>query len=144
MFTNRKSIPVSPTNQRTVVYRCAGHVTFLTSRLRYSQSRTCTHLLLSITKRRPSRDALVDTFPSSCRLPSLERRFVMAAPDVPRNTPWHAAYPAPKSEVDALPRHDLLRWLTEEKLAGRDFALVDVRRDDFEVTCIYASECGAG
>lgn len=67
----------------------------------------------------------------------------MDAPDIPR-TPWHEAYPAPKSEVDALPRHELLRWLREGKLAGRDFVLVDVRRNDFEVLAFMRVHCGVG
>ena len=61
----------------------------------------------------------------------------MAAPDVP-DTPWHAAYPAPTSEVDALPRQEMLRWIKEGKLAGRDYVLVDVRRKRFRGTRIDA------
>ncbi|KAJ5195080.1 arsenate reductase (Arc2) [Penicillium cinerascens] len=63
----------------------------------------------------------------------------MAAPDIPRNTQWHEAYPAPMSKVDALPRQELLRWLREGKQAGRDFVLVDVRRNDFEGGTIRGS-----
>jgi len=61
----------------------------------------------------------------------------MSTPDIPRNTPWHAAYPAPKSEVNSLPRQELLRWLKEGKQAGKDFVLVDVRRNDFEVLLAF-------
>ncbi|KAJ5321144.1 arsenate reductase (Arc2) [Penicillium atrosanguineum] len=62
----------------------------------------------------------------------------MAAPDVPR-TPWHTAYPAPTSEVDALPRQELLRWIKEGKMPGKDYVLVDVRRNDFEGGTIRGS-----
>ncbi|OQD70023.1 hypothetical protein PENDEC_c027G03805 [Penicillium decumbens] len=63
----------------------------------------------------------------------------MSTPDIPRNTPWHAAYPAPKSEVNSLPRQELLRWLKEGKQPGKDFVLVDVRRNDFEGGTIRGS-----
>lgn len=57
------------------------------------------------------------------------------ADSTPKEVPWHAAYPAPKSVVAALPRHELLQWFRDGKKAGKDFVLVDVRRTDFEV-CI--------
>lgn len=56
------------------------------------------------------------------------------ADSTPKEVPWHAAYPAPKSVVASLPRDELLRWLRDgKKKAGEDFVLVDVRRTDFEV-----------
>lgn len=51
-------------------------------------------------------------------------------PDIP---PWHAAYPTPTSQAAALPRQDLLQWLEGGRVNGKDFVLVDVRRDDFKV-----------
>lgn len=59
------------------------------------------------------------------------------ADTTPKEVPWHAAYPAPKSTVASLPRHELLQWFRDGKKAGKDFVLVDVRRTDFEV----CSEC---
>lgn len=55
------------------------------------------------------------------------------ADSTPKEVPWHAAYPTPKSAVASLPRHELLQWFRDGKEAGKDFALVDVRRTDFEV-----------
>jgi hypothetical protein len=40
------------------------------------------------------------------------------------------------AEVESLPRQDLLRWIKEGKVAGRDFVLVDVRRVDLEVRAL--------
>lgn len=57
------------------------------------------------------------------------------AQDIP-HTPWHAAYPAPMAEVESLPRQDLLRWIKEGKVAGKDYVLVDVRRIDLEVRAL--------
>ena len=48
--------------------------------------------------------------------------------------PWHAAYPAPKSNVAAISREDVLGLLRGGKdIAGRDFVLVDLRQNDHEV-----------
>jgi hypothetical protein len=47
--------------------------------------------------------------------------------------PWHAAFPAPKMTKPAsLSREEVLDILQRE-VAGRDFVLVDVRRQDYEV-----------
>lgn len=46
--------------------------------------------------------------------------------------PWHAVYPAPKTSVPTVSREEVLAW-SQERRAGRDFVLVDVRRTDFEV-----------
>jgi arsenical-resistance protein 2 len=59
------------------------------------------------------------------------------ADNTPREVPWHAAYPAPKSVAASLPRHKLLQWFHDGKKAGKDFVLVDVRRTDFEVCSVY-------
>lgn len=48
-------------------------------------------------------------------------------------TPWHAAFPAPKSTPPSLSREELLGWIREGKQVGKDYVLVDVRRNDYEV-----------
>lgn len=50
-------------------------------------------------------------------------------------SPWHAAYPAPRNtEPGKITREELLELLkTNGKVAGRDFVLVDLRRNDYEV-----------
>jgi arsenical-resistance protein 2 len=53
-------------------------------------------------------------------------------------TPWHAAFPAPKIAAASISRDDILQWLQgQEHVAGRDFVLVDVRRADFEVYPLF-------
>jgi len=49
--------------------------------------------------------------------------------------PWHAAFPAPKSEVVTITREEVLGMLKGQtgEVAGKDFVLVDLRRNDFEV-----------
>ena len=47
--------------------------------------------------------------------------------------PWYAAYPAPKSEVVTISREEVLELLKTTPLEKRDFVLVDLRRNDFEV-----------
>ncbi|QKX55850.1 uncharacterized protein TRUGW13939_02949 [Talaromyces rugulosus] len=55
-------------------------------------------------------------------------------------TPWHAAFPAPKITAASISRDDILQWLQgQEHVAGRDFVLVDVRRTDFEGGTIKGS-----
>ncbi|KEQ57859.1 uncharacterized protein M437DRAFT_60783, partial [Aureobasidium melanogenum CBS 110374] len=44
--------------------------------------------------------------------------------------PWHAAYPAPKSKAVGISQFDLLVMLEEGKEPGKDFVLVDLRRND--------------
>lgn len=51
---------------------------------------------------------------------------------VPDELPWHAAFPAPKSTAAGLPREKLLSWLLEGKVPGKDFVLVDLRRNDYK------------
>lgn len=48
---------------------------------------------------------------------------------------WHSAYPAPRNtEPGKMMREELLGLLkTDGKFAGRDFVLVDLRRNDHEV-----------
>lgn len=47
--------------------------------------------------------------------------------------PWHAKFPAPRSEASHLSREELLQWIRADKQAGKDFLLVDLRRTDYEV-----------
>lgn len=47
--------------------------------------------------------------------------------------PWHAAYPPPVLSAAVIKREELLGWVNEGKVAGRDYVLVDLRRVDYEV-----------
>lgn len=48
--------------------------------------------------------------------------------------PWYAAYPKAVSEAVFLPRSTVLEWFSsEDKLPGKHFVLVDLRRNDHEV-----------
>ncbi|KAH6714567.1 Rhodanese-like domain-containing protein [Leptodontidium sp. MPI-SDFR-AT-0119] len=53
--------------------------------------------------------------------------------------PWHAAYPAPKTTAAVITCEDLLSWMSEGNVAGKDFVLVDLRRTDFEGGTICGS-----
>lgn len=58
----------------------------------------------------------------------------------PEQQPWHAAYPSPASTAVFLPQKTVLEWMESgEKIVGRDFVLVDLRRNDHEVSLIYFS-----
>lgn len=47
--------------------------------------------------------------------------------------PWHAAYPAPTTtHPGAVSREELLELL-QTGVAGKDYVLVDLRRNDYEV-----------
>lgn len=58
------------------------------------------------------------------------------ASEAPATTPWHAAFPAPKDvELGAVDRGEVLEMIKGvDKGATRDFVLVDVRRNDHEVS----------
>lgn len=47
--------------------------------------------------------------------------------------PWHAAYPAPNSEAIGISQSDLLSMLEDGQEPGKDFILVDLRRNDHAV-----------
>lgn len=47
--------------------------------------------------------------------------------------PWHAAFPSPKSVATPVSREQMRSWLTEGKVPGKDFVLVDLRRNDYKV-----------
>ncbi|KAH8155734.1 uncharacterized protein LAJ45_00744 [Morchella importuna] len=52
---------------------------------------------------------------------------------VPEQKPWHASYPKPVSTAVFLPQETVLEWMeSSEKVPGRDFVLVDLRRMDHE------------
>lgn len=54
------------------------------------------------------------------------------------DSPWHARYPSPKYTPGEVSRDELLAMLNNPDLvAGRDYVLVDVRRNDFEVSSNY-------
>jgi hypothetical protein len=56
------------------------------------------------------------------------------ADSTPAPAPWYAAYPAPKSEVVTISREEVLEMLKSTPVEKRDFVLVDLRRNDFEVS----------
>lgn len=51
------------------------------------------------------------------------------APEVP----WHALYPAPRSEAVGISQSDLLAMMQDGQEPGKDFILVDLRRNDHAV-----------
>lgn len=54
--------------------------------------------------------------------------------------PWHAAYPAPKTEAPSITRDAVLKMLRNgHNAAGKDFVLVDLRRADHEVCMVMSS-----
>jgi hypothetical protein len=48
--------------------------------------------------------------------------------------PWHAGYPAPKSETKTISREEVLELYSAGKQPGVDFLLIDLRRNDHEVS----------
>lgn len=51
------------------------------------------------------------------------------------SAPWHAAFPAPKDvELGALGRDEVLQMVKSSDRGERKFVLVDVRRNDHEVS----------
>lgn len=58
---------------------------------------------------------------------------------VPKEAPWHAAFPAPKSSPEPVSKEELLAWLKDGKEGGKDFVLVDLRRTDYEGGTIRGS-----
>ncbi|RPB04158.1 hypothetical protein L873DRAFT_1667535 [Choiromyces venosus 120613-1] len=54
--------------------------------------------------------------------------------------PWYAAYPQPVTEAVYLPRSTVLEWFSsEDKIPGKHFVLVDLRRYDHEGGTIKTS-----
>ncbi|KUJ16666.1 Rhodanese-like protein [Mollisia scopiformis] len=54
-------------------------------------------------------------------------------------SPWYAEFPEPKATATTITRITLLSWMTEGKLAGKDFVLVDLRKADYEGGTIRGS-----
>jgi arsenical-resistance protein 2 len=49
--------------------------------------------------------------------------------------PWHAAYPAPEHQPESLTREEVLESMKEVScVAKQDFVLIDLRRNDHEVS----------
>ena len=49
-------------------------------------------------------------------------------------SPWHAAYPAPRITAATIRREDVLNMIKQNTEASiRDYILIDLRRNDFEV-----------
>lgn len=64
---------------------------------------------------------------------SLRMASTTAAGEAPL-PPWYVGCPASKSEAAAISREDVLLMLRDGKnIAGKDFVLVDLRRNDHEV-----------
>jgi hypothetical protein len=55
--------------------------------------------------------------------------------------PWHAAFPKPQSTAQTISRSEVLARLKGGEVPGRDFLLVDLRRNDHEVRRIRENEC---
>lgn len=81
---------------------------------------SCTRTLISLLLPTPATSAQMATTDATTA--------ATAAPE-----PWYAAYPAPKSEVVTISREEVLELLKTTPLEKRDFVLVDLRRNDFEV-----------
>ena len=52
---------------------------------------------------------------------------------VVQEAPWHAAYPAPKSVAVGIFQFEIVAMLKNGKEPGKDFILVDLRRNDHAV-----------
>jgi arsenical-resistance protein 2 len=55
----------------------------------------------------------------------------------PAEQPWHAAFPAPRNTASSISREEMLQWMREGKQAGKDYVLVDLRRNDHEVSLLF-------
>ncbi|EAU36660.1 conserved hypothetical protein [Aspergillus terreus NIH2624] len=53
--------------------------------------------------------------------------------------PWHAAFPAPRNTAASITREEVLQWMREGKEPGKDYVLVDLRRNDHEGGTIRGS-----
>ncbi|OJD19918.1 hypothetical protein AJ78_00112 [Emergomyces pasteurianus Ep9510] len=64
-----------------------------------------------------------------------------ATPAPAQETPWHEAFPAPKTKAAGISRSEVLGWLKDapKKTAAVDFVLVDLRKADHEGGTISTS-----
>ena len=54
--------------------------------------------------------------------------------------PWHVKYPAPERQPGSMTREQLLELMRQVGgVAGADFVLVDLRRNDYEVSLVSSS-----
>lgn len=59
----------------------------------------------------------------------------MASNESKGQRPWFEAYPAPKTaKSDTVTKEELRQWILGGEKSGKDFIVVDVRREDHEVT----------
>jgi arsenical-resistance protein 2 len=49
-------------------------------------------------------------------------------------TPWYSAYPPARTTPASLSGSEVLQWLQDGRKPGKDFVLVDLGRNDYEVT----------
>lgn len=77
---------------------------------------------------------------SSPRFSSQQTMANTTAPAPPtEEQPWHAAFPSPKSVATPVSREQMHNWLIEGKVPGKDFVLVDLRRNDYKVCLLGPS-----
>ena len=56
------------------------------------------------------------------------------APDAPaKPSPWHAIFPTPKAQLPSITPEALAELIRSDRVPGKDYIVVDVRRTDFEV-----------
>jgi hypothetical protein len=56
---------------------------------------------------------------------------------IDQSSPWHAAYPAPRSISATIRREDVLDMLKQGlETSSRDYVLIDLRRTDYEVSLV--------
>ncbi|PLN76083.1 putative arsenate reductase [Aspergillus taichungensis] len=46
--------------------------------------------------------------------------------------PWHAAFPSPRTTAASIPRDQLLQWMQQGRVPGKDYVVIDLRRADHE------------
>lgn len=57
-----------------------------------------------------------------------------------RELPWHAAYPGPNADVVFISREEVLALINDpQAVAGKDYVLVDLRRNDYQGGTIQGS-----
>ena len=89
---------------------------------------------ISILHRSSSRTYRLAARTSPTQKRTLTKMSTTGSAAAPAPAPWYAAYPAPKSEIATIPREEVLAMLKATPVDKRDFVLVDLRRNDFEVS----------